>query len=78
MATEWGPIHLLRNEQAQLVDATAEANLADRLGWWNSVAPGDVDEDGDVDFLVLNCGWNTKYRRPDGEQTHIVVLRQHA
>jgi hypothetical protein len=68
VALEWGPIKLFRNEQGKLVDRTSEAGLAGRLGWWNSIAGGDIDADGDIDFVALNCGWNTKYGRPTADK----------
>lgn len=58
---EWGPVKFYRNAQGRLVDQTAAAGLAERLGWCNGVSAGDVDRDGDVDYVVTNFGHNTKY-----------------
>ncbi|MEM9659092.1 MAG: FG-GAP-like repeat-containing protein, partial [Planctomycetota bacterium] len=58
---DYGPIMLFKNEAGRLVDATIEAGLSGRSGWWNSIAARDVDLDGDVDFAVTNLGLNTKY-----------------
>ncbi len=57
----WGPVRLFVNRSGRLVDSTGAAGLADRLGWWNGVAARDVDNDGDVDYVITNFGLNTKY-----------------
>ncbi len=70
---EWGPVKYFRNEASpsgstsarQLVDRTAEAHLRDRLGWWNGIAARDLDNDGDVDYVVTNFGLNTTYHASD-------------
>ena len=58
---EWGPVKLFHNEGGRLVDRTQAAALGNRLGWWNGIAGGDVDNDGDLDYVVTNFGLNTKY-----------------
>jgi len=54
-------VQLLRNEHGKLRDDTASAGLAERIGWWNSIAGRDLDGDGDTDYVVTNFGLNTKY-----------------
>ena len=63
---EWGPVKLFRNEEGTLVDATEKAGLHKHLGWWNSIAGADVDNDGDLDYAVGNVGLNTKYKAGPG------------
>ncbi|MGI9244024.1 MAG: FG-GAP-like repeat-containing protein, partial [Verrucomicrobiales bacterium] len=65
VTTEWGPVRLWKNDEGKLVEATKAAGLATRTGWWNSIAAGDVDADGDMDYVVTNFGHNTKYHASD-------------
>ncbi|HCV27773.1 MAG TPA: RNA-binding protein [Dehalococcoidia bacterium] len=58
---EWGPVRLFLNAGGQFKDATTESGVGDLLGWWNGIAGGDVDADGDIDYAVSNFGLNTKY-----------------
>ena len=61
LACEWGPVRLLRNDRGVFHDATSEAGLASRRGWWNSVTLGDFDNDGRLDIVAGNWGLNSKY-----------------
>ncbi len=58
---EWGPVRLFRNRDGTLADGTNEAGLARHTGWWNGIAGRDLDGDGDIDYVVTNNGYNTKY-----------------
>ena len=62
VTTDWGPIRVFSNEDGKLIEKTGESGLADRLGWWLAIAPGDFDGDGDVDFVATNFGLNTRYK----------------
>ena len=62
LSIEWGPIRVFRNREGRLEDHTQESGLAELTGWWNGIAGGDFDNDGDFDFLIANYGLNTKYR----------------
>jgi hypothetical protein len=71
VALEWGSVKLFKNVEGRLAEATREAGLAERVGWYQSIAPGDFDADGDIDLAVGNWGWNTKYHASDN---HPVLL----
>lgn len=62
VTTEYGPVKFLRNDgSGKLEEATADAGLLDRKGWWNCIAAADIDGDGDIDYALGNFGHNTKY-----------------
>lgn len=58
---EWGPVKFFANIGNRLEERTQNAGLAERTGWWNAITGADVDHDGDIDYLVMNVGLNTKY-----------------
>ena len=59
---EWGPVRFFHNDSGFLYDRTADVDMAERLGWFNSISGGDIDNDGDIDFVLGNTGYNTKYK----------------
>ncbi len=69
---EWGPVALFLNHGGRLADATKQAGLADRLGWWNSITPADLDHDGDIDYIAMNVGLNTKYGTPSAKKPSLL------
>ncbi|MEZ5324684.1 MAG: VCBS repeat-containing protein [Verrucomicrobiales bacterium] len=65
---EWGPVKLFLNDtKGSLSNATEAAGLAKLLGWWNGIAAGDIDGDGDTDYAVTNYGLNTKYKASESK-----------
>ena len=58
---DWGPVRFWANKEGVLEDGTLEAGLQDRSGWFNGIAGRDLDNDGDIDYVVTNFGLNTKY-----------------
>jgi hypothetical protein len=59
---EWMPVTLLKNNKGTFTNVTAPSGIADQLGLWTSIAPGDFDNDGDIDYVVGNMGLNTFYK----------------
>ena len=56
---EWGSVMLFRNDpEKQGFEARA---VESGSGWWNGIAGRDLDNDGDIDYVVTNFGLNTKY-----------------
>jgi len=65
LAGEWMPIKFLRNDHGLFRDVTPTSQLANQVGWWNSIAAGDFDNDGDIDYVVTNLGQNSFYKASD-------------
>ena len=62
VAGEWMPLKLLKNEKGKFIDVTPGSGVQDKSGWWNSIVAGDIDKDGDNDFIVGNLGENSFYK----------------
>lgn len=71
LSGEWMPITFLKNRDGKFVDVTPETGIADKVGWWNSLAGGDFDGDGDIDYIAGNLGLNSLYRASDEEPVGI-------
>ena len=65
LAGEWMPVTFLRNDHGVFKNATASTGIGNQLGWWNSIAAGDFDNDGRIDYVVGNLGRNSFYRASD-------------
>ncbi len=59
---EWMPVKILVNENGKFTDRTEEAGLSNSHGWWNCIASGDLDKDGDIDFVAGNHGYNSRFK----------------
>ncbi|MBI3220588.1 MAG: VCBS repeat-containing protein [Bacteroidetes bacterium] len=54
---EWMPIRVFENHQGKL-EETNISTLSKSDGLWSCIRPMDLDEDGDIDFIVGNAGTN--------------------
>jgi hypothetical protein len=62
LAGEWMPITFLKNKNGRFLPVSDQSGISDRYGWWNSLASGDFDNDGDIDYIAGNLGLNSFYR----------------
>ncbi|MEX2577929.1 MAG: FG-GAP-like repeat-containing protein [Verrucomicrobiales bacterium] len=65
VTVEWGTIKLFRNREGRFHDETQSSGLdaegLARHGWWTGIAGRDIDNDGDIDYVVTNLGRNSTY-----------------
>lgn len=60
LAGEWMPVTFFKNDKGILKKISAPG-IGGETGFWNSIAPGDFDNDGDIDYVVGNMGQNSYY-----------------
>lgn len=58
---EWMPITFLENQNNQFVNVTNQKGTANDIGWWYSIEKGDFNNDGLMDYVAGNLGWNNKF-----------------
>ncbi len=62
LATEWMPLRFFKNTSGTLQEITASTGIDEYSGWWNSLSPADLDNDGDTDYIVGNFGMNSYFK----------------
>lgn len=59
---EWMPISFFENREGKFVNITDKEFSKNSVGWWWNVVGGDFDNDGDIDYVAGNLGYNYKYQ----------------
>lgn len=73
VANEWGSIELFKNKGDTFINVSKSFGLNTQVGWWNSIAASDIDNDGDIDLIVGNLGLNYKYKATQTEPFHLYL-----
>jgi hypothetical protein len=74
IAGEWMPLRIFANRKTKFTETeTSKNSLGPYSGWWNSLAAGDFDRDGDIDFIAGNEGINTFYRASPKEPVRMIA-----
>ncbi len=73
LASEWAPIRFIKNNKGVFENITSSLGIDKSKGWWNTIAPGDFDNDGDMDYIVGNLGKNSFYRATDQYPVSIIA-----
>ena len=71
LAGEWMPLRFFKNESGKLVEVTETTGIENYLGWWNSLAAADIDNDGDIDYIAGNVGENINFKGSEEEPVRI-------
>jgi len=61
VAGEWMPVKVFVNQKNSFADKTNDYGLQNSNGLWTCIAPMDIDNDGDQDFLLGNLAPNTAF-----------------
>jgi hypothetical protein len=62
VAGEWSALQFFKNQDGKFKDISSTTGTEKFTGWWNSIAGGDFDNDGDIDYIAGNLGTNSYYR----------------
>ena len=70
LAGEWMPLTLFRNSSGRL-EQFLQIGADTATGWWNSLAAGDFDMDGDMDYVAGNLGTNSLLKTSRNYPVHL-------
>ena len=62
IAVEWMPLKVFINEHGKFKEKKDAFGSLKTEGWWNCLASGDFDSDGDIDFVAGNHGLNSRFK----------------
>ena len=72
IASEWSSLRFFLNEDG-LLKEVSETGVEDYIGWWNSITPSDIDNDGDLDYMLGNFGENTLFKANSKEPLSLIA-----
>ncbi|WP_298790125.1 VCBS repeat-containing protein [uncultured Allomuricauda sp.] len=67
---EWMGVSVFENTGGHFSPASLRS-IEDTEGWWQSITPVDIDNDGDEDYLLGNLGTNNKYHPTVEKPLHV-------
>ena len=64
---EWMPIKIELNTTDGFVPLKNGTGIPNTEGWWNRIKATDIDDDGDIDFVLGNMGLNSQLKATEKE-----------
>ncbi|MFT4031576.1 MAG: VCBS repeat-containing protein [Siphonobacter sp.] len=58
---EWMPVTIFYNRGGKFTYSHTQT-IQNSEGWWTTIKAADLDQDGDIDFVLGNIGLNSEYR----------------
>lgn len=68
---EWMPVTFLKNEDGILKNTTGSMGFSHTSGWWNTITAHDLDNDGNMDYVLGNLGLNYKFHASKEKPFHM-------
>ncbi len=68
---EWMPLTFLENDNGRFLNKTEHLGFSKTSGWWNTIVGEDIDNDGDLDYVVGNLGLNYKFHASKEKPFHV-------
>ncbi|MFD0998566.1 VCBS repeat-containing protein [Ohtaekwangia kribbensis] len=67
MAGEWMPVMIFKNTNGKLTNTLTGTDANSLYGLWSAIHIADIDNDGDRDILLGNCGTNNQFKPSEQE-----------
>jgi hypothetical protein len=61
------PVKIYLNNKGKLTDASSQYIHFPSKGFWNTIRAEDMDNDGDIDLVLGNQGWNNQFHASEQE-----------
>ncbi len=73
LAGDWMPLKIFINEKGTFKEKKNAFGSQKTNGWWNCLAAGDFDGDGDIDFIAGNHGLNSRFKASEKKPVSMYV-----
>jgi hypothetical protein len=70
----WMPVRVFLQTEEGMEEQIHADGMQSASGWFSCLVPGDVDGDGDTDFLAGNTGLNTPFRATENKPLNLFAM----